>query len=51
MFSNFFSENCAVYEIMWKKYGRVMQATDYSILECMHFACWITKAADTHSEY
>jgi len=24
----FFSENLAVYEIMWKKYGRAGQATD-----------------------
>jgi hypothetical protein len=51
IFSNLFSENCAAYEIMWKKYGRVILATDDNILQCMHFACWITKAADTHSEY
>jgi hypothetical protein len=51
IFSNIFSENCAVYEIMWKKCGRVILATDDNILQCMQFACWITKAADTHSEY
>jgi len=27
-FNNFFSENRAVYEITWKKYGRVGQAMD-----------------------
>ena len=47
----FFSENCALYEIMWKKYGSAILATDDNILQCMHFACWITKAADTYSEY
>ena len=51
LYSITFSENYAVCEIMWKKYGRVILATDDNILQCMHFACWITKAADTHSEY
>jgi hypothetical protein len=36
---------------MWKKYGRAILATDDDILQCMHFACWITEAAETHSEY
>ena len=35
----------------WKKYGRVAQATDDSIIWFMCFACWITNATDTHSEY
>jgi hypothetical protein len=34
-----------------KKYGRVRQATDNSIIRCMRLACWITKARDAHSEY
>jgi hypothetical protein len=46
-----FPENSAVYEIMWKKYGRARQATDDNIIRRMRFACWITKATDTHSEY
>ena len=28
MFDNFFSENRAVYEIMWEKYVTAIQATD-----------------------
>jgi hypothetical protein len=28
MFINFLSENRAIYEIMWKKYGRTRQVTD-----------------------
>ena len=51
MFSKFFPENCALYEIMCKKYGRAGQATDGNIIRRMGFASWITKAADTHSEY
>jgi hypothetical protein len=51
MISIFFFENRAVCEIMWKKYGRVRQATDDNIMWRMRFACWIAKATDTHSEY
>ena len=29
-------------------FGRAGQATDDSTMRCMHFACWITKAANTH---
>jgi len=36
---------------MWKKYDRARQATDDDIIRRMRFACWITRAADTHSEY
>jgi hypothetical protein len=34
-----------------EKYGRFGQATDDNIIRRMRFACWITKATDTHSEY
>jgi hypothetical protein len=34
-----------------KKYGTARQATDDNIIRCMRFACWITKATDTHSQY
>jgi hypothetical protein len=49
--SNNFSENRAVYEIMWKKYGTARQAIDGNIIWRMRFACGITKQTDTHSEY
>jgi hypothetical protein len=42
-----FSENRAVYV---EKYGRARQATDDNIIRRMRFACWITKATNTHSE-
>jgi hypothetical protein len=34
-----------------EKYGTDRQATDDNIIRRMRFACWITKATDTHSEY
>jgi hypothetical protein len=34
-----------------EKYGRARQATDDSVLRRMRVTYWITKAADTHSEY
>jgi hypothetical protein len=43
VFNNFFPENRAVYEIMWKKYGTARQATDDNIKRRMRFACQITK--------
>jgi hypothetical protein len=46
-----FSENHAVCEITWKKYGRGGQATDESMIRGMLFSCWITKATGTHSDY
>jgi hypothetical protein len=33
-----------------EKYGTARQATHYHIIRRMRFACWITKATDTHSE-
>jgi hypothetical protein len=32
------------------KYGTARQTTDDNILRRIRFACWITKATDTHSE-
>jgi len=49
MFNNFFSENCAIYEIMWKnavELGR-LQTTIWR----MRIACWIHKVTNTYSEY
>jgi hypothetical protein len=34
-----------------EKYGTARQATDDNIIRRMRFACWITKATNTHSEY
>jgi hypothetical protein len=34
-----------------EKYGTARQATDDNIIRRMRFACCITKATDTHSEY
>jgi len=34
-----------------EKYGTAGQATGDNIIRRMPFACWITKATDTHSEY
>jgi hypothetical protein len=34
-----------------RQYGRARQATDNNIIQRMRFACWITEATDTHTEY
>jgi hypothetical protein len=34
-----------------EKYGRAGQTTEDSITRRMRFACWVNKAADTHSKY
>jgi hypothetical protein len=34
-----------------EKYGTATQTTDDNIIPSMRFACWITNATDTHSEY
>ena len=49
----FLPESSAVYEIIWKKYGRTRHAIDANIIWRMRITCWITKATDTHahSEY
>ena len=49
MFSNFFPENCAVYEIMCK--NNVEPGRPQKTIWHMRFARWITKATNTHSGY
>jgi len=45
----YFFENRAVYEIVWKN---IVETDRSQMTMCrMRIACWITKAADTHSEY
>ena len=34
-----------------EKYGREREVTDENIIRRVLFACWITKAIHTHSEY
>jgi hypothetical protein len=34
-----------------EKHGTARQTADDNKIRGMHFACWITKATDTHSEY
>jgi hypothetical protein len=34
-----------------KKYATAGQATDGNKIRLMRFACWVTKATDTYSEY
>jgi len=34
-----------------EKHCTAGQATDHNIIRRMRFACWITEATDTHSEY
>jgi hypothetical protein len=49
MFMHFFSENLAVYEIMWKNV--VERGRTQITLWCTRIACWIPKARDTRSHY
>jgi hypothetical protein len=44
----FFWKSCSLWDNVKKKHCR---STDDNIIRCMRFACWITKATDTHSEY
>ena len=49
MFNNFFSENRAVYEIMWKNMAQ--PDTPEMTIWRMRIACWITEVTDKRSEY
>jgi hypothetical protein len=50
MFNKLFRKSCRLGDNV-DKYGTVRQATDDNIIRRMRFACWITKAKNTHSEY
>ena len=39
------------YELTWKNTIQATHATDGNIARRMRFACWITEATNTHSEY
>jgi hypothetical protein len=45
----FFKRNRAIYEIMYK--NTVELSRPQMKTQCMHIACWIPKATNTHSEY
>ena len=45
-----FFENRAIYEIMWKNIAEA-DRPQVTIIRRTRFACWLTKATDTHSEY
>jgi hypothetical protein len=49
MLEKFFRKLCRLWDNV-EKCGRAGQVTDASIIERMPFACWISKATDTHSE-
>jgi hypothetical protein len=42
----FFQKSCLLWDNV-EKLVRVGQATDYSVLRRMRYACWVTKATDT----
>jgi hypothetical protein len=44
----FFRKSCRLWDNV-EKYGTARQATDDNIIRRMRFACWITKATDTHT--
>ena len=46
----FFRKLCLLWDGV-EKYGRGREATDDNKAWHMHFACWTTKATNTHSEY
>jgi hypothetical protein len=47
----FSPEDLAVYYITLVKYCAAGQPIDDNLIRSMRFACWMTKAANTHSEY
>jgi hypothetical protein len=50
MFSNFFRKPLPLWDNV-ERYGKARQATDENVIRRMRFACWITEATSTHSEY
>ena len=49
MSNDFFSENRAICDIMWKNV--VDTERSQKTIWSMRFACWVTKATHNHSEY
>ena len=51
MSSNFFPQKSSSLRGNTKNCGRARHTTDENMIQCIRFACWISKATDTHSEY
>jgi hypothetical protein len=51
LLNNFFPRKSCLIVDNEEKYGRAGQAIEENIIQRMRFACWKTKATDTHSEY
>jgi len=49
VFSNFLSENRAIYEIMWENMAE--RGRSQMTIWRMRIACWIPKATNTNSQY
>jgi hypothetical protein len=47
----FSEKSCSLWDSGGKYGGRVRQVTDHNIIRYISFACCITKATDTYSEY
>jgi hypothetical protein len=45
-----FQKSCHLWDNV-EKYGTARQTTNDTVICCICFACWITKATDTHSKY
>ena len=50
MFSDFFPKKCLLWGSM-EKYGTAGEPTGNSVIQRMRVRCWITKAANRHSEF
>jgi len=47
-----FSLTFFVYRVFYEiKWNNIVESGRPETIRCMRIACWITKAADTHSEY
>jgi hypothetical protein len=46
----FILKSCRLLSRM-ENYGKARQATYDTIICCTHFACWLPKATNTHTEY
>ena len=44
-----FPETYALYEIIWKRFGTALQATDENKIRRMRLACWVLKVTHTHT--
>jgi hypothetical protein len=50
MLNIFSQKSCRLWDNV-EKYDKARQATDDNIIRCLCIACWVTEAADIHSEF